>query len=66
MWDYDTDRSILKKHGWLWIAISRANTQTNHWGSHFKAQKYDMIVSESFLRSLVRIYGKHTVLYTDR
>jgi hypothetical protein len=34
-------------------------------GSHFKAQKYDMIVAESFLRSLIKNYGKHTV-YTDR
>ena len=46
---------------WLWVAIGPIHKQilgvyiSRHW---------TMIVAETFLSSLIRIYGKHTV-YSD-
>ncbi|OLE43277.1 MAG: hypothetical protein AUF73_02770 [Thaumarchaeota archaeon 13_1_20CM_2_39_11] len=46
---------------WLWIAVEPIHRQIL--GVHISRHR-NMIVAESFLRSLIKNYGKHTV-YTD-
>jgi putative transposase len=46
---------------WLWIAIEPIHKQIL--GVYISRHR-NMIVAESFLRSLVKVYGKHTV-YSD-
>jgi putative transposase len=46
---------------WLWIAIEPIHKQIL---GVYNSRHRNMIVAELFLRSLVRVYGKHTV-YSD-
>jgi putative transposase len=47
---------------WLWIAVEPIHRQIL--GVYISRHR-NMIVAEAFLRSLIRIYGKHTVFYSD-
>jgi putative transposase len=47
---------------WLWVATEPIHKQIL--GVYISRHRNNMIVAEAFLRSLVRIYGKHTV-YSD-
>ena len=48
---------------WLWIAIEPVRS-TVLVGVYFLSRHRNMLVAESFLRSLIKIYGRHTV-YSD-
>ncbi|MGB8034383.1 MAG: hypothetical protein WCF03_11250 [Nitrososphaeraceae archaeon] len=48
---------------WLWIAIELVRS-TVLVGVYFLSRYRNMLVAESFLRSLIKIYGRHTV-YSD-
>ena len=48
---------------WLWIAIETVRS-TVLVGVYFLSRHTDMLIYESFLRSLIKIYGRHTV-YSD-
>ena len=52
---------IGSDEAWLWIAIEPIHKQIL--GVYISRHR-NMIVAESFLRSLVKVYGKHTV-YSD-
>jgi putative transposase len=52
---------IGSDEAWLWIAIEPIRKQIL--GVYISRHR-NMIVAESFLRSLVKVYGKHTV-YSD-
>ena len=49
---------------WLWVAVVVESIHYRILGVsiYFKAQ--DMLVAESFLKSLVNLYGKH-IVYSD-
>ena len=48
---------------WLWIAIETVRN-TVLVGVYFLSRHRDMLIDESFLRSLIKIYGRDTV-YSD-
>ena len=48
---------------WLWIAIEPVRS-TVLVEVYFLSRHRNMLVDESFLRSLIKIYGRHTV-YSD-
>jgi putative transposase len=52
---------IGSDQAWLWIAVEPIRRQIL--GVHISRHR-NMLVAESFLRSLIKIYGKHTV-YSD-
>jgi putative transposase len=52
---------IGSDQAWLWIAVEPIHRQIL--GVYISKHR-NMIVAESFLRSLIKIYGKHTV-YSD-
>jgi putative transposase len=56
----ETMVQIGSDQAWLWIAVEPIHRQIL--GVYIKHR--NMIVAESFLRSLIKIYGKHTV-YSD-
>jgi putative transposase len=47
---------------WLWIAIEPVHSTVLR---IFLSRHRNMLVVESFLRSLVKVYGKHTAVYSD-
>ena len=47
---------------WLRVCC-RTDIQTNIWSLHLNTQEYD-VVAESF-KILIKMYGKHVVVYTD-
>ena len=47
---------------WLWVAVEPMYRQIL--GVYISRHRNNMIVAESFLRTLIKIYGKHTV-YSD-
>jgi putative transposase len=57
----ETMVQIGSDEAWLWIAIEPIHKQIL--GVYISRHR-NMIVAESFLRSLVKVYGKHTV-YSD-
>ena len=62
--NHDSDRWKKKKWSmWLWIAIETVRS-TVLVGVYFLSRPRDMLIDESFLRSLIKIYGRHTV-YSD-
>jgi putative transposase len=46
---------------WLWVAIEPVHKQVL---GVYVSRHRNMLVAESFLRSLIKVYGKHTV-YSD-
>lgn len=60
------DETMVKIGGrneaWLWIAIEPVHNQIL--GVHISRHR-NMLVVESFLRSLVKVYDKHTAVYSD-
>jgi putative transposase len=48
-------------YAWLWVAIEPVHKQVL---GVYVSRHRNMLVAESFLRSLIKIYGKHTV-YSD-
>ena len=57
----ETMLQIGSTEAWLWVAIEPIHKQIL---GVYVSRHRNMIVAEAFLRSLVRIYGKHTV-YSD-
>jgi transposase-like protein len=57
----ETMLQISTDEAWLWIAVEPIHKQIL---GVYISRHMNMIVVESFLRSLLRIYGKHTV-YSD-
>ena len=60
------DETMIQVGGneaWLWIAIEPVRS-TVLVGVYFLSRHRDMLIDESFLRSLIKIYGRHTV-YSD-
>jgi putative transposase len=57
----ETMLQIGSSEAWLWIAVEPIHRQIL--GVHISRHR-NMLVAETFLRSLIRIYGKHTV-YSD-
>jgi putative transposase len=55
MLQFDSD------YAWLWVAIEPVHKQVL---GVYVSRHRNMLVAESFLRSLIRIYGKHAV-YSD-
>jgi len=51
-------RQIGSEFTWLWVAIEPIHPQTNPWSFFYISRYRNMIVTESFLRSLIKIYGK--------
>src|SRR6476659_3843438 len=49
---------------WLWIAIEPVRS-TVLVGVYFLSRHRNMLVAESFLRSLIKIYGRHNVYFDD-
>jgi putative transposase len=47
---------------WLWIAIETVRS-TVLVGVYFLSRHRNMLVAESFLRSLIKIYGRHTCIF---
>jgi putative transposase len=58
----ETMVQIGSDEAWLWIAIEPIHKQIL--GVYISRHR-NMIVAESFLRSLVKVYGKHTVYSSD-
>ncbi len=56
---YDT---VGSNEAWLWIAVEPIHRQIL--GVHISRHR-NMIVAESFIRSLIKSYRKHTAVYTD-
>ena len=54
----ETMLQIGSTEAWLWVAIEPIHKQIL--GVYISRHRNNMIVTEAFLRSLVRIYGKHT------
>jgi putative transposase len=52
---------IGSDYAWLWVAIEPVHKQVL--GVYISRHR-NMLVAESFLRSLIKVYGKHTV-YSD-
>jgi putative transposase len=52
---------IGSDYAWLWVAIEPVHKQVL---GVYVSRHRNMLVAESFLRSLIKIYGKHTV-YSD-
>ena len=50
---------ISTDEAWLWIAVEPIHKQIL--GVYIPRHRKNMIVAESFLRSLIKIYGKHIV-----
>jgi len=57
----ETMLQIGSDYAWLWVAIEPIHKQVL---GVYVSRHRNMLVAESFLRTLVRIYGKHTV-YSD-
>jgi putative transposase len=57
----ETMVQIGGNEAWLWIAIEPVHSTVL---GIFLSRHRNMLVAESFLRSLVKVYGKHTV-YSD-
>ena len=58
----ETMLQIGTDEAWLWIAVEPIHKQIL--GVYYISRHRNMIVAESFLRSLIMIYGKH-VVYSD-
>ena len=52
---------IGSDYAWLWVAIEPVHKQVL---GVYVSRHRNMLVAESFLRSLIKVYGKHTV-YSD-
>ena len=52
---------IGNEEAWLWVAVEPIHKQIL--GVYISRHR-NMIVAESFLRSLIKIYGKH-IVYSD-
>ena len=57
----ETMIQIGSDYAWLWVAIEPVHKQVL--GVYISRHR-NMLVAESFLRSLIKIYGRHTV-YSD-
>ena len=57
----ETVLQIASNYAWLWVAVEPVHKQ--NLGVYISRHR-NMIVAESFLRTLIKIYGKHTV-YSD-
>lgn len=57
----ETMLQIGSDYAWLWVAIEPVHKQVL---GVYVSRHRNMLVAESFLRSLIKIYGKHTV-YSD-
>jgi putative transposase len=57
----ETMLQIGSEYAWLWVAIEPVHKQVL--GVYISRHR-NMLVAESFLRSLIKVYGKHTV-YSD-
>jgi len=57
----ETGIQIGKQHFWLWVCIEPIHSSVL---GIYISEERNMLVTEKFIRSLVSIYGKHTV-YTD-
>jgi putative transposase len=57
----ETMLQIGSDQAWLWVAVEPIHRQIL--GLYISRHR-NMLVAESFLRTLIRIYGKHTV-YSD-
>jgi putative transposase len=57
----ETMLQIGSDYAWLWVAIEPVHKQVL--GVHVSRHR-NMLVAEYFLRSLIKVYGKHTV-YSD-
>jgi putative transposase len=47
---------------WLWVAIEQIH---NRILEIYISRHRNMLVAESFLRSLIKLYGKHIIVYSD-
>ena len=47
---------------WLWVVVEPIHKQIL--GVYISRHR-NMIVAEAFLNSLIKIYGKHTAVYSD-
>ena len=47
---------------WLWVAIEQIH---NRILGIYISRHRNMLVAESFLRSLIKLYGKHIIVYSD-
>jgi transposase-like protein len=54
---------IGSDYAWLWIAIELVHKQVL--GLHVSRHRNMLVVDEYFLRSLIKVYGKRTVYYSD-
>ena len=52
---------IGSEYAWLWVAIEPVHKQVL---GVYVSRHRNMLVAESFLRSLIKVHGKHTV-YSD-
>jgi putative transposase len=52
---------IGSDYAWLWVAIEPVHRQVL---GVYVSRHRNLLVAESFLRSLIRVYSKHTV-YSD-
>ena len=57
----ETMLQVGSDYAWLWVAIEPVHKQVL---GVYVSRHRNMLVAESFLRSLIKIYGKHTV-YSD-
>jgi transposase-like protein len=55
----DTMVQIGPDQAWLWVAVEPIHRQIL--GVYISRHRNNMIVAESFLRSLIKNYGKHVV-----
>jgi len=58
----ETMLQIGNEEAWLWVAVEPIHKQIL--GVYISRHRNNMIVAESFLRSLIKIYGKH-IVYSD-
>jgi transposase-like protein len=58
----ETMVQIGPDQAWLWVAVEPIHRQIP--GVYISRHRNNMIVAESFLRSLIKNYGKH-VVYSD-
>jgi len=57
----ETMLQIGNEEAWLWVAVEPIHKQIL---GVYLSRHRNMIVAESFLRSLIKIYGKH-IVYSD-
>jgi putative transposase len=53
----ETQIQIGPNEAWLWVAIEPIHSRIL--GIYISRQHRNMLIAESFLRSLVKLYGKH-------